>query len=203
MSGAMSLERSIRTCSVNTGEANRLYSDRYENPNNMVCIPWNGLNNKGQIVSVDSFYTKQAGCSSAEDRVMVENSLRPNYMSYVTLGAQGIQGSIYGNMEAKTQALGRDNMVAFIEGSQGMRTDASGNVINPNQFTGGTGNFGKSFGANVKFQGCSQPSVADGSTSYERAMQQVSTQQRNQQYLQQGYTANQYQRNGGMRPQVV
>lgn len=48
---SISLEKSVRTCSVNTGEANRIQSDRFFNPQNMVCIPWNGLNNKGQEVS--------------------------------------------------------------------------------------------------------------------------------------------------------
>ena len=108
MANAMSLEKSVRSCSVNVGESNRIQSDRFFNPSNMVCIPWNGLNNKGQLVSPDSFYTKTPGCDSAEDRVMVENAQRPNYMSYVTLGAQGIQGNIYGNMDAQVNAQARD-----------------------------------------------------------------------------------------------
>ena len=73
---SISLEKSVRSCSVNVGEANRIQTDRFFNPSNMVCIPWNGINNKGQEVSPDTFYTKSAGCDSAEDRVMVENSLR-------------------------------------------------------------------------------------------------------------------------------
>ncbi len=167
MSGALSLEKSVRTCQVNVGEANRIQSDRFENPMNMVCIPWNGLNNKGQVVSPDSFYTKTPGCNSAEDRVMVENAQRPNYMSYVTLGAQGIKGNIYGNMEAKVNAVGRD------------RFDMSRNRI--------TGNFGSQFGSNVAFRGCTVGQ--DGTTAYERAMQQMNTQLRNQNYLQSGYMA--------------
>lgn len=178
MSGAMSLEKSVRTCDVNVGEANRIQSDRFFNPYNMVCIPWNGLNNKGQVVAPDSFYTKTPGCNSAEDRVMVENAQRPNYMSYVTLGAQGIQGNIYGNMEAKSQAMGRDNMVRMINNDGGAKK-------HPQWGTGGTGNFGKQFGANVDFHGCTVS--PDGATAYERAMQQVNTQMRNQNYLQQGF----------------
>ena len=81
----MSLEKSVRTCDVNVGEANRIQSDRFFNPQNMVCIPWNGLNNKGQEVCPDSFWTKTPGCDSSEDRVMVENAQRPKYMNYVTL----------------------------------------------------------------------------------------------------------------------
>jgi hypothetical protein len=128
----------------------------------MVCIPWNGLNNKGQEVSPDSFYTKTPGCDSAEDRVMVENAQRPNYMSYVTLGAQGIQGDIYGNMDAKVNSIARAQF------------DQSRNQI--------TGNFGSQFGSNVAYKGCTVD-------AYERGMQQMDTQMRNQVFMQQGAKA--------------
>jgi hypothetical protein len=161
MSG-LSLEASVRTCSVNTGEANRIQSDRFFNPNLMVCIPWDGLNNKGQVVSPDSFYTKTPGCNSAEDRVEVENVLRPQYMNYITLGAQGIKGNIYGNQSSYNNAISRDSF------------DQSRNKI--------TGNFGKQFGADVKFQGCSVG-------AYERAMSEVSQAERQQNFMQNGYKA--------------
>jgi hypothetical protein len=169
--GAMSLEKSVRTCSVNVGEANRIQSDRFFNPNTMVCVPWNGLNNKGQEVCPDSFWTKTPGCNSAEDRVVVENALRPKYIDYVTLGAQGIQGDIYGgNMEARVDSQGRD---AF---------DQSRNKI--------TGNFGKQWGANVQYQGCSV-------NAYERAMAQMSQAGRAENFLQNGMIANQNRRLAG------
>lgn len=167
---SISLEKSVRTCDVNVGEANRIQSDRFFNPQNMVCIPWNGLNNKGQEVSPDSFYTKTPGCDSAEDRVMVENAQRPKYMNYVTLGAQGISGHIYGNMDAQVEAQGRD------------RFDSSRNQL--------SGNFGKQWGSNVKYTACSVD-------AYERNMAQIAQQGRNKAYLNNAYMANAYGKRAG------
>lgn len=164
--GAISLEKSVRTCSVNVGEANRIQSDRFFNPNLMVCVPWTGLDNTGREVSPDSFYTKTAGCDSAEDRVMVENSLRPSYYSYVTLGAQGVQGQLYGNADAKANAVGRD---AF---------DKSRNLI--------TGNYGGQFGAEVKNTSCSVG-------AYERGQAMLNQTLRGQNFLDNGYKAWNYQ----------
>ena len=86
----LSLNGALRTCKVNTGWANRLQSDRFENPNLMVCPTWNGMDNAGRPVTADSFNTKRAGCNSADDRVSVENNLRPQYMEYISLDASGI-----------------------------------------------------------------------------------------------------------------
>lgn len=168
--GAISLEKSVRTCDVNTGEANRIQSDRFFNPQNMVCIPWNGINNKGQEVCPDSFYTKTPGCDSAEDRVMVENALRPKYFNYVTLGAQGVSGHIYGNEDAQRNAISRTKF------------DASRNKI--------TGNFGLSWGADVRYTGCSVG-------AYERNMSQMNQEMRSQNYLQNGAIANNYRQMAG------
>lgn len=88
----ISLEGSIRTCKVDTSWANKLESDRFLNPNLMVCPPWNGHDTTGRPVCWDSFYTKTPGCNSASDRVVVENSLRPQYIEYVNLDAAGIRG---------------------------------------------------------------------------------------------------------------
>ena len=162
---SISLEKSVRTCSVNVGEANRIQSDRFFNPQNMVCIPWNGLNNIGQEVSPDSFYTKTAGCDSAEDRVAVENGLRPKYFNYVTLGAQGLNGDFYGRSSSDNfrDALGRD---AF---------DKSRNKL--------TGNFGTQWGANVEFQGCTVG-------AYERNQAMLAQDGRGQNFMQNGFKAN-------------
>ena len=129
----------------------------------MVCIPWNGMNNKGQIVCPDSFYTKTAGCDSAEDRVMVENALRPKYINYVTLGAQGINGHIYGNESAQRNSVARTKF------------DADRNKF--------TGNFGLQFGGDVRNTSCSV-------NAYERGMSQVSQQMRAQNFMQNGAIAN-------------
>lgn len=154
-----SLEKSVRTCSVNTGEANRIQSDRFFNADNMVCIPWNGINSTGQEVCVDSWWTKTAGCNSAEDRVMVENDLRPSYSSYITLNAAGIDGDMYSdsaNMSAHANAMGRQ---AF---------DQSRNSL--------SGNFGLQWGANDEFTGCTVSK--SGQTAYERNMSQMAQAQR-------------------------
>jgi len=88
----ISLEKAIRTCKVDTAWAPRLESDRFLNPNTMVCPAWNGVDTAGRPVSSNSFNTKNAGCNSASDRVLVENDLRPQYIEYVTLDASGIRG---------------------------------------------------------------------------------------------------------------
>jgi hypothetical protein len=168
----ISLEKSVRTCNVNVGEANRIQSDRFLNPSNMVCIGWNGVNNKGQEVSPDSFYTKTPGCDSAEDRIMVENSLRPKYFNYVTLGAQGVNGDFYGRSSNDNfrDAMGRDQF------------NSDRNNI--------TGNFGKQFGANVAYQGCTVG-------AYERNQAMMSQQARVENFAQNGFIANSNMRRAG------
>ena len=85
----ISLQGSLQTCKVNTGYANKIQSDRFENPDNLLCPIWNGKDNFGRVVCYDSYVTKSAGCSSALDRVVVENVLRPQYFEYVALDASG------------------------------------------------------------------------------------------------------------------
>ena len=95
---SISLESALRTCKVDTAWASRMESDRFLNPNNMVCPVWNGMDTAGREVCQDSFRTKRGGCNSATDRVEVENNVsRPQYMEYITLSANGIAGNIYGN----------------------------------------------------------------------------------------------------------
>jgi len=98
----ISINKSVRTCKVDTGYANRLQSDRFFNPNQQVCPVWNGTDTVGRPVCADSFYTKSAGCNSAEDRVLVENYLRPNYAEYITQNAEGITGEF--NMHTANMA---------------------------------------------------------------------------------------------------
>ena len=93
----VSLEASLRTCKIDQGWADRMQSDRFQNPNNLVCPLWNGIDTAGRVVCPDSFYTKNAGCNSAEDRVYVENSLRPQYSEYINLSFSAIAGAIYGD----------------------------------------------------------------------------------------------------------
>ena len=144
---SLSLDASIRTCKVEAGESNRIQSDRFLNPHNMVCIPWNGYNSKGQNVCADSFYTKTPGCNSAEDRVGVENFLRPDYAAYINLNMAGLQGNIYGG----------GDQFSHEEAGSASKWLNDRNMI--------TGNFGAQFGA-TNYQTC-------GLNSYEKAMAQV------------------------------
>jgi len=101
---SISLDAAIRTCKVNTGWASRELSDRFLNPNNMLCPLWNGIDSAGRRVCPDSFVTKSRGCNSATDRVIVENNVsRPQYMEYITLNSAGVSGNIYGPNNTGTQ----------------------------------------------------------------------------------------------------
>ena len=104
--GNISLESAIRTCKVDTAYANKVESDRFLNPQNMLCPLWNGLDTSGRRVCPDSFWTKNAGCNSAEDRVVVENNQRPQYMEYINLSANGIDGGIYGSLGGSKENYG-------------------------------------------------------------------------------------------------
>ena len=174
MSSTISLTASTRTCSVNTGEAERIQSDRFENPNSMVCIAWNGTDLTGREVSPDSFYTKTAGCDSAEDRVLVENDLRPKYFNYITLGAEGVDGQIYGNVDAQMQV---DSRQKFIQSRSNI-----------------TGKYGSTdFSRNLTDSGsCSI-------NAYEKAMAQMSQLQRSQGRMNSGFRANSDLRAAGFR----
>lgn len=170
MSSNLSLDASIRTCRVETGEASRILSDRFLNPNNMVCIPWNGYNSKGQGVCADSFYTKTPGCNSAEDRVEVESFLRPDYAAYINLNMQGLQGDIYGNQTA-TEDAGSAN-----------KWQKSRNLI--------TGNFGNQW-QSTNYQTC-------GLNAYDQAMSQTQQANRQAAFANSAYKSYARRQNSGM-----
>ena len=129
--GSVSLESALRTCKVNTAWATRIESDRFFNPNNLVCPIWNGMDGTGRQVCKDSYYNKSAGCNSATDRVNVENDVsRPHYMEYITLSANGIAGDIYGKTDAYKNSELRHREL-----------DDINNI---------TGNFGKQFGSAIQ-----------------------------------------------------
>lgn len=145
----ISLESAIRGCKVNTADADKVRSDRFLNPDLMMCPVWNGVDTTGRQVCPDSFFTKRAGCNSAVDRVLVENSVsRPQYMEYINLSANGIEGSIYGN------TMPWNNV-----GQTSEELKAINNV---------TGNFGLQFGAST-YPGCNY-------YPYEQARAQVGRQ---------------------------
>lgn len=165
--GTTSLESAVRTCKVNTGYANKIESDRFLNPVNMVCPLWNGLDTAGRQACPDSFYTKRGGCNSAEDRVVVENNVsRPQYMEYITLSAGGIEGNIYNQaIQAQMQEnYNRFGHTAQMQGSQ-RQTDV----------TQGTHQFTGQFGLQTGFDQNIQSSCSSGGapTAYQQAMAQM------------------------------
>ena len=160
--GSVSLTSAIQTCVVDQSAAPRLQSDRYLNPMVMMCPTWDGTNNKGQKVCPDSWYTKSIGCNSAMDRVVVENDLRPKYFDYITLTAAGINGNIYGNVDAHDESMSRKQMLD------------DRNLI--------TGNFGTQFGSKIRSNSCAY-------SAYENAMAQEAQSMRAQGFLQNGYQA--------------
>jgi hypothetical protein len=130
----LSLQKSIRTCKVVVGNADRIESDRFLNQNNLLCPMFTGRDLTGRQVCVDSFYTKSEGCNSSNDRIVVENDLRPKYFDYVALNAAGVSGHIYGQQPSADAISFKNNMNLI--GSQ-------------------TGNFGLSLGSDVRNTACS------------------------------------------------
>ncbi len=120
----ISLEASTRTCKVDTGSANRIASDRFLNPNLVVCPVWNGTDLAGREVCADSFNTKRAGCNSALDRVLVENYQRPEYYSYINLSDEGLRSNLYANNMGYTDA----GIASIQEANTGNITGRFGNV---------------------------------------------------------------------------
>jgi hypothetical protein len=100
---SISLNSSIRTCRFDQGWASRLESDRFLNPENVLCPRWCGTDIVGREVCPYSWNNKAPGCNSAEDRVLVENMQRPQYMEYVTLDARGITGNLYSDKAYEAQ----------------------------------------------------------------------------------------------------
>lgn len=152
---SLSIESAVRTCKVDTGWANKVQSDRFENPNLMVCPFWNGVDTAGRRVCPDSFMTKSAGCNSPEDRVVVENNVsRPAYMGYINLNAAGLAGDIYGDTASMYQEKARTrNLLAMLPSDHSL---------------GVTGQFGHGAGyTGETLRGCNG-SGSNGPTTYQR-----------------------------------
>ena len=203
---SISLESAIRTCKVDTGYANKVESQRILDRNTMICPIWNGLDSAGRYVSRDSFYTKSAGCNSAEDRVVVENSQRPQYAEYVNLAANGINGDIYGSNGGSREEYG-NTMAWNIVGETGNvfaapvnRQQCLDNMSKEcyNEVANVGGSFGQQLSSNV-YPGC-------GYFPYNTAMAQEQSQTmaqnqenfRRQGALENGYIGNDFRRTAGM-----
>ena len=164
MAGNLSLESAIRTCKIDVAYANKMYSDRYLNPTQMVCPVWNGYDSAGRPTCADAFMTKAAGCNSAEDRISVENNVaRPRYFEYITLNPSGLSGNIYGDQNTITQ------------------WDKKKTKSDTRDINAYAGNFGIQFGSVVR-SGC-------GGDAYARAMGYEQTSLRNAQMLDNSYNS--------------
>jgi len=140
----------------------------------MVCPIWNGMDITGREVCPDSFYTKRAGCNSAEDRVVVENNVsRPQYAEFITLSAGGIKGNIYGNTMGYQDSM--------------LRTKDLNQV---HKITGQFGNV-TGFGAEI-YPSC-------GYAPYRNAMSQSHQQERQGQAMQNAYEGYSRRSQCGMR----
>jgi hypothetical protein len=93
---SLSLMKSIATCRVDTANSSRVQSDRFLNPNNLMCPNWNGTDSVGRNVCKDSWNTKSPGCNLSSERIDVENNLRPQYFEYINLNASGVNADFYG-----------------------------------------------------------------------------------------------------------
>ena len=128
MSFNLSLNSSVRSCKVDDGWSNRIASDRFLNPNNAQCIRWNGFDTAGRPAHQNTFYTKRGGCNSPLDRMLVENYLRPDYVSYINLNAGGIEGAFYGG-----------NNDSDVSRSESKRSRESDEMAEINSITGNYG----------------------------------------------------------------
>jgi hypothetical protein len=77
---------------VEPGWAARYASDRFFNPNAMVCPPRKYLDLLGRPSDHYSLITTTPGCSSALDRVKVEDYQRPSDFNSVSLSGLGVNG---------------------------------------------------------------------------------------------------------------
>lgn len=95
---SVSLTSSVKTCRFDTADAARMESDRFLSSDNALCPTWRGVDTAGRTVHRDTYYTKAPGCRYAGTRIGVENDLRPQYSSFITLDpSDGIHGNLYGD----------------------------------------------------------------------------------------------------------
>lgn len=135
-----SLTAQIVSGQVDTAIAAQLFTNRIQDSNAMMCPLWTGTDLAGRPVCKDSFYTKNAGCNSALDRIEVEDALRPRYAEFL-LDARGIVG--VGADYGSNAAVGRGSVKGPLEESVARRRRGvnlqGGNfgVILPSEYAGG------------------------------------------------------------------
>lgn len=133
--GYTSLGSSIRTCKVNTGNAERIESDRFLGcSEKKVCPSFLGTDLTGRNICPDSFMTKSAGCNTSEDRIFIENTVsRPHYYEFINLSSRGLdekptfgfglQGSSY--LRESSQPCGCNNIQVTDDLPPDLRFNAS------------------------------------------------------------------------------
>lgn len=113
MAASLSLQKSIRTCKVDTSWADKTASERFLSSCDLVCPTWNGLDSYGRAVCQDSFKlegTDNPGCRTPMDRINIENAHRPQYFEYVSLDGFGVHGKMYSNQTVAKNEI--DGIVA-------------------------------------------------------------------------------------------
>lgn len=132
---ALAISNNVLTTKVNVAAKEQLFSDRRQNPEEMTCPLWNGFDLSGRPVCNNSFLTKMEGCNTAEDRIFVENNLRPQYTNFITTNAAAIGGDGMYDSRNNLQAMSSDSGAAYRRAVSG-RTPKFGTVdsvqgINP------------------------------------------------------------------------
>ena len=94
---SMSITKSLRVPKVSSEYAANAESERFQDPRFNVCPAWNGQDNLGRGVSYYSFDSLTAGCHSAEQRIDIENALRPDYHPYLNTEGIDAEDQQYGS----------------------------------------------------------------------------------------------------------
>jgi hypothetical protein len=189
---SISLLGSVRTCKMDQAWADRIQTDRFFNPSSMICPVWNGMDSAGRDVCPDSFYTKAPGCNSAQDRVLVENSQRPQYMEYVTLSAMGYEGDLYSKtMPSMTIAQSKANLdaTAACPGYGNFGTQMSSKTL--------SGCNGNAYAAASGQMCCGTQKMGCGNTNYSQLSAQQAYAARGNQRVQEAYRSNSNKRCSG------
>lgn len=149
----------------------------------MVCPIWNGIDTAGREVCPDSFMTKRAGCNSADDRVIVENNLRPQYAEYINLNTAGFNGNQFGGAGSE----GYKYTSAHVDAGLNAKT-----IHNVHNYTG---QFGEQFESSRQVSCQARGPTID---AYNEAMSQQKMAQQAQGSRQQGAMNNMYHSNQRM-----
>lgn len=95
---SLSIDSAIRTVKVGGNLGNVLMSERYINPEAMICPVWSGKDVMGRSVLASTFKTKSAGCNSASDIIRIENNIRPTHSEKPSLNIHALKGdNVYTN----------------------------------------------------------------------------------------------------------